>query len=155
MCSHSCLSSLHTWQAFSDSSERGGDPPPSPLLCTGLCCLLRRKARAGRVEFQTSLPHCRWDGISHPHPTPVPILASTLVGGEGDMGTMFWCQNKVPEVRFCSLCCGGGGGVIIIYSQFALPGCTLPGPLSREAGSLELQWPRGSCEFWVISLYFI
>lgn len=57
----------------------------------------------------------------------------------------WWCQNKVPDIRLCSLCCGGGGA-IIIYNQFALLGCTLAGPLAREAGSLECPKPRGVSE---------
>lgn len=77
-------------------------------------------------------------------PNPVDISALTLVGGEGavvvpEQGSRYQALQPL-------LWGWWGGGAIIIYNQFALLGCTLAGPLAREAGSLEYPKPRGVFE---------
>lgn len=142
MCFYSCLSSLQIWQAFSASS----DPRKGPSLTSALHRPLlpteeeEEEGQAGRVELQMSPLQVGWQSLlpltlAPPNPSPSPPLGGYFGLDCGGREGAVW--NKVPEVRLCSLCCGVGVGPALIYNQFALLGCTLPGPLAREAGSVE------------------
>lgn len=139
MCFHSCLSFLQLWQALSDSSDTRREStllsaPSRPLLPTEE----EGQGLLGRAsDFP---PHCWWEDCPG---DPMALLALTHVS--------WWWQEKVPEVRFHSLCWGRVGALLSIIN---LPCKAAPflGLWPGKPGSYRPLWLCGISELPVISL---